>query len=33
MLGKWLFIIAAAAAILIFINWDKILTTVEPMLR
>ncbi len=33
MLGKWLFIIAAAAAILIFINWDKILVSIEPMLR
>ncbi|CAM3607304.1 hypothetical protein ROSI111154_12295 [Rouxiella silvae] len=33
MLGKWLFIIAASAAILIYINWDKILPAVEPLLR
>ncbi len=33
MLGKWVFIVLAAAAILIFINWQKIVPIVEPLLR
>ncbi len=33
MLGKWVFIVVAAAAILIYINWQRIVPLVEPLLR
>lgn len=33
MLGKWVFIVVAAAAILIYINWQKIVPVAEHLLR